>query len=280
MTLHSNRIQTNAHVLPVSTAVLVDVDLSLTFRIGPGSDEVSNFVYKVGAHRFDELLAAEVEQSIRTLVYSVTYDQVNDLREEFAAIVFSTLTSKFAMYGVTILNVLVSNVALPIDIQNQLETMTALQLEMAEQEKLHKNRLRAIEDEAARSIETIRISNQRKLQEIDAQMKRNDIERLEMEEAARGRARLEEIKAMAVADVALNKSIGDANLEKLKARQDAEGVLKKYHLQCQAMQIETEAKVKVELQKSEANLAVAESRAVSVLHRDYLFLVRFHSVKY
>ncbi len=253
-------------------AVLIDVDLSLTFRIGPSSDEVSNFIYKVGAHRFDELLTAEVEQSIRALVYSVTYDQVNDLRQEFAATLLSTLASKFAMYGVTILNVLISNITLPIDIQNQLEKMTELQLDMAEQEKIHKNRLRAIEDEASRSIETIRISNRRKLQEIEAQMKRNDVGRLEMEEAARARARLEEIKAMADADADLAKCIGDTNLDKIKARQDAEGALKKYHLQCQAMQIEAEAKVKIELQKSETDLAVAESRAVSVLHRDYLFL--------
>lgn len=245
------------------SSVLVDVDLSLTFRIGPNSDEVSNFIYKLGVQRFDELLTAETEQSIRALVYNVTHDQVNDMQEEFATAMLSTLKSKFAIYGVTIVNVMITNVALPPEIQNQLEKATTLQLDMAEQEKIHEIRMRAIEEESARSIETIRISNRRKLQEIEAQMKRNDVVRHAMEEDARCKARLEEIKAMADADLALKKSIGEANLEKIKARQDAEAELKKSHLQCQTMQIEAETKVKVELKKSEADLAVAESRAVS-----------------
>ncbi len=269
-------IKTNEHVpAGLRWTVLVDVDLSLTFRIGPDSEDVSNFIYKLGAHRFDELLTAEVEQAIRALVYSTTHDRVNDLREEFATSMLSTLSSKFAVYGVTILNAMITNVILPPDIQNQLERTTVLQLEMAEQEKIHENRIRALEDEAARSIETIRISNRRKLQEIEEQMKRNDIERLEMEEAARSRAKLEEIKAMADADVALKKIIGDANLEKVKARQRAEAALKKSHLQCQTMQIEAETKAKIELKKSEAELAVAESKAVSIerLHCVQVFLV-------
>lgn len=225
---------------------------------------MSNFIYKLGVNHFDELLNAEVEQAVRTLVCNVAHDQVNDLREEFAATMLSTLAMKFSVYGVTILNVLITNVVLPPDIRNQLENATALQLEIAEQEKIHENRLRVVQDEAARSIETLRISNRRKVQDIEAQMKQNNIERLEMEEAARARARLEEIKAMAEADVALKKCVGDTNLEKIKARQHAENVLKKSQLQCQAIKIEAETEVKIELEKSQAGLVVAESRAVRI----------------
>lgn len=259
------RSNTNNHVyLSLLFSVLVDVDASITFRIGPSSDEVSNFIYKLGIHHFDELLNAEVEQAIRALVSNTTHDQVNDLREEFAATMLSTLAMKFSVYGVTILNILITNVVLPPDIRNQLENATALQLEIAEQEKIHENRLRVVQDEVARSIETLRTSNRRKVQDIEAQMKQNDIERLEMEEAARARARLEEIKAMAEADVALKKCIGDANLEKIKARQHAENVLKKSQLQCQAIKIKVETEVKIELEKSQAGLVVAESRAVRI----------------
>ena len=73
---------------------MVNVDLSLTFRIGPDIDAARNFVYRLGAHRFDELLSAETEESIRGLVYSVTHDKVNDLREEFALGMVSTLNAK------------------------------------------------------------------------------------------------------------------------------------------------------------------------------------------
>ena len=64
------------HFMNVSLLLQVNVDLSLTFRIGPDIDAARNFVYRLGAHRFDELLSAETEESIRGLVYSVTHDKV------------------------------------------------------------------------------------------------------------------------------------------------------------------------------------------------------------
>jgi len=39
------------------------------------------FVYTLGAERLDTLLSAKTEEAIRGLVYSVTHDRVNDLRE-------------------------------------------------------------------------------------------------------------------------------------------------------------------------------------------------------
>lgn len=220
-------------------------------------------MYKLGAHRFDELMSAETEEAIRGLVYSVTHDKVNDLREEFAVGMLSTLNSKVKMYGVQIMNVKITDVKLPPDLQDRLERTTAFKTKMSEQEKSHENRVRVLEDEATRSIETIRKSNARKLQEITAERKRYEIERREMEESARGEARVQEVRAMTEADVALKKSLGSETVEKVKARQDAEALLKKTHIICQTMKIEAEQKVNVEIKNSEAELAVAESKAVS-----------------
>ena len=247
---------------------MVNVDLSLTFRIGPDTEAAQNFVYKLGAHRFDELMSAETEEAIRGLVYSVTHDKVNDLREEFAVGMLSTLNSKVKMYGVQIMNVKITDVKLPPDLQDRLERTTAFKTKMSEQEKSHENRVRVLEDEATRSIETIRKSNARKLQEMTAEKKRYEIERREMEETARGHARVEEVRAMTEADIALKKSLGCETVEKVKARQNAEALLKKTHIICQTMKIEAEQKVNVEIKNSEAELAVAESKAVSVTMRE------------
>ncbi|KAL7479853.1 hypothetical protein ACHAW6_005573 [Cyclotella cf. meneghiniana] len=252
---------------PTADNVMVHVDLSLTFRIGPDADAAANFVYKLGAHRFDELMSAETEESIRGLVYSVTHDRVNDLREEFALGMLSTLNSKVNLYGVQIMNVKITDVKLPPDLQERLEKTTAFKTKMSEQEKIHENRVRVLEDEATRSIETIRKSNARKLQEIVANRKRYEIERREMEETARGKARVEEIRAMTEADVALKKSLGCETVEKVKARQEAEALLKKTHIVCQTMKIEAEQKVSVDIKSSEAELAVAESKAAAMIAR-------------
>lgn len=144
-----------------------------------------------------------------------------------------------------------------------MEKTTAFKTKMSEQEKSHENRVRVLQDEATRSIETTRKSNARKLQEIEAERKRYDIERREMEETARGKARVEEIQAMTEADVALKKSLGNETVEKVRARQDAESLLKKTHIQCQTMKIDAEKEVNVEVKSSEAELAVSESKAVS-----------------
>eukprot|EP00569_Conticribra_weissflogii_P000405 CAMPEP_0171356762 /NCGR_PEP_ID=MMETSP0878-20121228/45886_1 /TAXON_ID=67004 /ORGANISM="Thalassiosira weissflogii, Strain CCMP1336" /LENGTH=415 /DNA_ID=CAMNT_0011862789 /DNA_START=598 /DNA_END=1845 /DNA_ORIENTATION=- len=252
---------------PTADNVMVNVDLSLTFRIGPDIDAAQSFVYKLGAHRFDELLSATAEESIRGLVYSVTHDAVNDLREEFAVGMLSTLNSKFQPYGVQIVNVKITDVKLPPDLQDRLEKTTAFKTKMSEQEKSHENRVRVLEDEATRTMEGVRRENARRLQEIVAQRKRYEIERREMEEAARGEARVQEVRAMGEADVALKKSLGLEAVEKVKARQEAEALMKKTHVLCQTMKIEAEQKVNVEIKNSEAELAVAESNAAAMIAR-------------
>jgi len=50
--------------VPTADNVMVDINLSLTFAIGPGIDEATDFVYKLGTTRFDEFLTNEVEEGI------------------------------------------------------------------------------------------------------------------------------------------------------------------------------------------------------------------------
>ena len=97
---------------PTADAVPVHVDLTLTFRIGPDAEAARKFVYGLGAHRFDEMLTAETEEAIRGLVYSVTHDKVNDLREEFAVGMKSVLNNKIEKYGVQILFVKITGAKL------------------------------------------------------------------------------------------------------------------------------------------------------------------------
>ena len=85
---------------------------------------------------------------------------------------------------------------------------------MGEQEKTHENRIKVLQDGATKDLEIIRKGNARKIQEIVAERKRYEIERREMEEKARGDARVEEVKAMSYADVALKKSKGDDQVQR------------------------------------------------------------------
>mmetsp|Transcript_31007 Transcript_31007/g.37844 ORF Transcript_31007/g.37844 Transcript_31007/m.37844 type:complete len:420 (+) Transcript_31007:126-1385(+) len=250
---------------PTADNVMVNVNLSLTFRIGPDVDAARHFVYRLGAMRFDELLSAECEEAIRGLVYGVTHDKVNDLREEFASGMLLTLNSKVNTYGIQILNVKITDVRLPKALQERLERTTAFKTKMAEQEKTHENRIRVLEDEAAKQLETIRKTNARKIQEIVAERTRYAIKRREMEEQARGEARVKEVQAMSQADVNLKKAQGDEVVSKIKARQDAEALLKKTQAQCQKMKIEADKEAHVMVKNSEAQLRVKEAEAEAMV---------------
>eukprot|EP00588_Corethron_pennatum_P027460 CAMPEP_0194315118 /NCGR_PEP_ID=MMETSP0171-20130528/11929_1 /TAXON_ID=218684 /ORGANISM="Corethron pennatum, Strain L29A3" /LENGTH=323 /DNA_ID=CAMNT_0039070799 /DNA_START=479 /DNA_END=1450 /DNA_ORIENTATION=- len=244
---------------------MINVDLSLTFRIGPDIDGARNFIYKLGARRLDELLACETEEAIRGLVYSVTHDKVNDLREEFAVGMLATLNNKVQPYGVQIMNVKITDVKLPKELQERLERTTAFKTKMEEQEKSHENRMRVLDDKAIEELETIQKTNARKIQEIVAEKQRYVIERREMEEKAKGYGRVQEVEAKTHVEVSLKKANGDDFVNKVKGQQDAEALLKRTDIECQKLIIESEQKAHVLVKESEAGLKVAEFNANSMI---------------
>jgi len=63
---------------------------------------VKKFVYQLGAGRFDEYLAAEVEESMRNFINTVWLSQVNDLKSDMAQNMMSDLNKTFeTKFGVT-----------------------------------------------------------------------------------------------------------------------------------------------------------------------------------
>ena len=56
-----------------ATPLLVDLDLSVTLKVN--KEQVSKFVFEMGAERLDAYLSFQVEESIRGLVYDVTHDR-------------------------------------------------------------------------------------------------------------------------------------------------------------------------------------------------------------
>ena len=56
---------------PTKDNAYVDIDIHFTFRLPQNEAQVKDFVYKLGAGRFDELLSAEVEENMRTFINSI-----------------------------------------------------------------------------------------------------------------------------------------------------------------------------------------------------------------
>ena len=88
----------NAPVMncPTRDNVMVQVDLTLVFRITDAND----FVYKLGALKFNSLLRSAAEESIRGLVRGVTHDKVYELRGSRASEFIGNLNEKFKRFGI------------------------------------------------------------------------------------------------------------------------------------------------------------------------------------
>lgn len=154
---------------PTSDNVMVDIDISISFQIGPTEDDAYTFVYSLGAHRFDELLYSLTEEAIRGLVHSVRHDQVHDLREEFAMGMKTDLNAKLKSYGVFIHNVKVTNVDLPQALSRTLEETTAFKTRMEEQEKNHENQMRMLLNKETQKLTALEKNNERAIQDLQAE---------------------------------------------------------------------------------------------------------------
>ncbi|ETV86444.1 hypothetical protein H257_01639 [Aphanomyces astaci] len=158
---------------PTSDNVMVDIDISINFQIGPSADDAVKFVYMLGAQRFNELISMLTAEGIRGLVHSVRHDQVHDLREEFASGMKRDLNHKLVAYGVVIHNVKVTNVALPTRLSATLEKTTAFKTKMEEQEKKHENDMRILLNDETKLLTAIQKANDRNVKDLVAQRNAN-----------------------------------------------------------------------------------------------------------
>lgn len=178
------------HGCPTSDNVMVDIDISISFQIGPTADDAYTFVYTLGAHRFDELLYSLMEEAIRGLVHSVRHDQVHDLREEFAVGMKTDLNTKLKPFGVFIPTVKVTNVELPIELSETLEETTAFKTRMEEQEKHHENQMRILLNHETQKLTAFEKNNERAIKHLEAESIRAAIIRDERRTIAEAKAQV------------------------------------------------------------------------------------------
>ena len=80
---------------PTKDNAYISIDLYFNFRMPTNEAEVKNFVYRLGAGRFDELLNAEIDENIRTFINGIWLSQVFDLKGDMARNMINELNHKF-----------------------------------------------------------------------------------------------------------------------------------------------------------------------------------------
>lgn len=251
--------------VPTADNVMVTVDVSLTFSISGGEDAASDFVYKIGAYNFNDYLSSKTEEAIRGLVYGVTHNKVNDLREEFAVSMLESLKSKMMEFGVRMMNVKVTDVKLPPDLQSRLEKTTAFQTKIEEAAKTQENKKLLIENDSVKKIEALRKENHRKLQDLNAECQRFEIEMREMEDVQRGENKVLETKRRAAAETRITKAKGDKDIATSQGQREAEELLRSTTIRCEAMKIKADQDYSTMVMASKSRLAAAKNTAEGMI---------------
>jgi hypothetical protein len=238
---------------------MVDINLSLTFAIGPGVEEATDFIYKLGTTRFDEFLSNEVEEGIRGLVYSVTHDRVNDLREEFAQGMLASLSRKFLAFGVQVKNVKITDVALPRNLAGMLEQTTTFKTRISEIAKKHENAIRVLQDDAAQQLEAIVRTNARRKQDLLAQCQRYEIEHKEIIDEVIGTTRVNEIETQSKMDVLVAAAKGNLEIGQAEGMKESEEIHKQAQIASDKRKVNVKQQKQVLVLQSEGKLAAAEN---------------------
>lgn len=252
---------------PSADNVFVNISLSLDFRIGPDAQAAYDFVYHIGAHRFDEYLSQKIEEAVRGLVYGVTHDKVNDLREEFATGMLQNLNSTMAVFGVQILSVKITDVRLPAELQSRMERTTAFKTKIEEAEKSHETRKYIMRDEAEQQLEAIRKTNSRRIQEIEAEIARFTIEREEMIGAAKSRAEIALTEMRGRTEVTIASARGEEKVAKAQGQKAAEELQRTTEIACRRKRIEAEQAANTMIRNAEAKLDEARNLAQGLIAR-------------
>ena len=181
---------------PTRDGVRVGLDTLATFSI----KEPFKFVFNLSASDFDRVFQAACQNTLRTLVRSVDSSEVNDLSGRDISDIRTALSAAVEVYGVEVQKIKITYAQLPADFLASQEAQQLAILQQAEhaQRQVLAQRLQANQEilaqqatiaQVARENEALQANiqvaeNRRRLVELEAEIERLRLERLQERLAA------------------------------------------------------------------------------------------------
>lgn len=156
---------------PTADNVRVSVDVHIVFSIQNPQD----FVYKLGAVHFDQLLSGAVDEGIRVLVRAQSHQTVRMLRGNRAEAMLSMLNKKFGDAGVTFQNCTITQVALPQSLETSLERTTELRKAMEKTKREHDFMMGEIQRKCDMDLEELKRKNEQTIVMEQGRKKRAEL---------------------------------------------------------------------------------------------------------
>jgi len=218
---------------PTRDNVFVNVDLSINIRIGPDQDRVESFFFKMGPARLDAYMDFEVEECVRGLVNGVNYDKVNDLRSDFAAEMLRTLQRKVSNFGVQVVNVKITDVFLPRELQQRLEKTTSFKTRIAEEERNHNYVLQQLNNTHVQAIATVEQNTNIEQQRIQAEVARYEVNQDEKMAVAHSDRAVRMENAKGLLRVEVTKAKGEIEVAQFEGRAEADKTVSEVRIECE-----------------------------------------------
>ena len=250
---------------PTSDNVMVKVDVSFNFQIGPEISAVETFVYKLGAGRLQELLQAETEEAIRTLVFGNPVLRIRDLREELSLSMHKALNRSVNKYGITIRNIRITSTELPADLDKTLSDTTGFKSKLIAETKTHEATMQKLVDDEKQKNLSLEKNYERQCQEVEAECQKAVIDRKQFLVKATGKMQVATTNAKAATAAAITQAEA--------AKRDAKTLAEKHMIET-TLRAEYKANEQLVAAKQrlatakldgESMVSVAKSKAAGIL---------------
>lgn len=249
---------------PTIDNVMVDCELTLVFQIGPEPEGVRDFVYKLGALRFNEFLSAAVDEAMRQLVRGEKLENVLELRGSSQAgvrRVMESLNEKFRPFGVKFLRAVIKEVRLGSKLEKLLEDTTNFKTKIRDIEKEHEVEMKKINYDYEQRRKELDRDYDRRLQDIDNDQGVALIDRQKLKVAALSKMEVAIVKAEEVRAVAKTKAEADLAVVTLQAQETNAALLAKVNSKAEAEKIAADRDAQVRIEESQALVEVAKDNA-------------------
>jgi len=249
---------------PTVDNVMVDCELTLVFQIGPEPDLVRNFVYKLGAIRFNEFLCGEVDEGVRQLVRGEKLENVLELRGSNQAgvrRVLENLNEKFHPFGVRFLRAAIKEVKLGTKLEKMMEETTNFRTKIKDIEKEHEVEMKKVNYDYEQKRAELDRDYDRRLQDIENDMTVALIDRKKMKITAESKKEVNITKAEENRSVQRLKAQADLDVSTMQGKQTNEALLAKIYAKSESDKIAAERDCKVRVSESEAMVNVAQNKA-------------------
>lgn len=256
---------------PTKDNVMVDCDLSLVLHIGNLSrpQDVKNFVYKLGARRFNEYLSAASDEGIRQLVRDTPLDDVYELRGSGGQAgpegLLTSLSTTFKPYGIEFKRAVITDVHIGDELVEILQGTTEFSAKIEEAIKEHDHKLKLIAYDHDQRMRTLDKDYDRRIQDAQNDQTVAIVNREEEKVNAESRRAVNFKNAEEKASVDHKRAQADFEVITAQAQEQNQTLLGQVQSECEQKKIAAAQEAKVRIADSQAELDASRDRAQAVL---------------